>query len=664
MLFLTVSLAAVNCAFSVFANNSEDSFDAIALLDLIVLDVSAVSKKTESIASAPGVVTVINAQQIAELGARNLSDILATVPGLFVFDNYFSLSDQVSIRGNLSEDYNTKVLLLINGHPAYHALHGTFFTDMVPIDAIHRVEVIRGPASVLYGTNALTGVINVITKMDLAKLPNGTQDKRGTVSFSAGDHGSYETKLNFANQWDGGRAFISAAVKSQQGYNIHILPDQDSQLDTAGQQSQSNEYEQLFTQVALGGLEVDINLFEQARTAKYGVLPTLLTPNTKPFDISLFSADVRYNQLLSGLDLVHYIFRYDQYDYDYTVGNYQLLQGDFSAPYREGVGHWFSRKFGAEVYADIAFKNGDLVAGVLWDEYRGDKVIFETGVSEPFDLIPIDSKNRDVSLYANSRYRFEDSPTQWVAGLRFTNNQISGDHFDYRVGAMYTYSPDTVLKLLWGTSYRSPNFNELNVDAPPVIAGNRDLDFEVLKGLDLSLHTTGEFLVFSLNYFYNKTDSQIATLPDSSGVPSYHNIQGQESSGIEFDLTVLTSQQSKFYIRGSYLLDVDDVATGEELSRYTRQTMVAGGFSWTPMVQFKTSLSLIHNGRWLNSGSYNLINMSLEYQLQQYDHLMFYLYVNNAGDKAFTHASWQVRQIDTLPGGKPREYRLGVKYQW
>ncbi|HDS09639.1 MAG TPA: hypothetical protein ENN73_05365, partial [Firmicutes bacterium] len=112
--------------------------------------------------AAPAAVTVITKAQIEAMGYTTLAEILQSVPGI-----YISISERhmrrLAIR-NLTSSYNDKALLLINGIPYREVFYGHLFLDeYFPVDMIKQIEIVRGPSSALYGTNAFSGVINIIT---------------------------------------------------------------------------------------------------------------------------------------------------------------------------------------------------------------------------------------------------------------------------------------------------------------------------------------------------------------------------------------------------------------------------------------------------------------------------------------------------------------------
>ena len=148
--------------------------------------VSIATGSPQPVSKAPSVATVITAEDIKATGSTDLSEVLETVPGLHVSRNGFLWAPLYAIRGVLTQ-FNPEVLVLLNGIPITNGVYGNRGQQMggFPIDHIARIEVIRGPGSALYGAEAVSGVINIITKT------SGEID--GTESgLRAGSFGTYD----------------------------------------------------------------------------------------------------------------------------------------------------------------------------------------------------------------------------------------------------------------------------------------------------------------------------------------------------------------------------------------------------------------------------------------------------------------------------------------
>ena len=145
--------------------SSTPDLSQASLAQLGSIPVYSASMHLQPSADAPSSVTVITAAEIQEQGYRTLAAILESVRSFYVtYDrNYSSLG----VRGfERPGDFNTRVLLLVDGHRMNdnvydEAMIGTEFP--IDIDMIQRVEIVRGPASSLYGSNALLAVINIVT---------------------------------------------------------------------------------------------------------------------------------------------------------------------------------------------------------------------------------------------------------------------------------------------------------------------------------------------------------------------------------------------------------------------------------------------------------------------------------------------------------------------
>ena len=136
--------------------------DELNLEQLLQSEISLASGKTQSVEDAPGIVSVVSAETIRRMGARTLQDVLETVPGFEVWTDNLG-QNRIIVRG-LPARGGENVLILFNGHRLNEAITGgaTAINLDIPVDNLERIEIIRGPGSALFGTNAFAGVINLI----------------------------------------------------------------------------------------------------------------------------------------------------------------------------------------------------------------------------------------------------------------------------------------------------------------------------------------------------------------------------------------------------------------------------------------------------------------------------------------------------------------------
>ena len=144
----------------------EDVF-SMSMEDLMNVKVTTASKNSEKIQKAPAIISVMSAKEIEGFGALSLSELLDRLTSTYMISTSFAPQGMLALRGKQTEHYNTNVLILIDGRPLRESFHGGYngiIYSMFPVNSLERIEIIRGPGSVLYGSNAYVGVINLITK--------------------------------------------------------------------------------------------------------------------------------------------------------------------------------------------------------------------------------------------------------------------------------------------------------------------------------------------------------------------------------------------------------------------------------------------------------------------------------------------------------------------
>lgn len=179
------------------------------LYALLNKNLSSASKKTESQLESPLSTTVISQQEIIASGATCIEEALRMVPGVIVrqktngnYDVHIRGNDNLPTNNMLIYSENTKTLVMINGRPVFNYAFGGIMWESLPVsfDDIDRIEVVRGPASALYGPNAVSGAINIITRssQNTTNLVSGTA-QAGTrmMNGSVGLQKAINNKMSF-----------------------------------------------------------------------------------------------------------------------------------------------------------------------------------------------------------------------------------------------------------------------------------------------------------------------------------------------------------------------------------------------------------------------------------------------------------------------------------
>jgi iron complex outermembrane receptor protein len=192
-----------------------DDLTSVSLEDLTRIRITSVAKKQQTVAEAPAAVYVVTSEDIRRMGATSIPEALRFVPGVQVA-RIDASKWAVSVRG-FNGRFSNKLLALIDGRPIYSTLFSSVFWEMydIPMDDVDRIEVVRGPGATIWGSNAVNGVINVITKPVAETLG-------GSASVQGGSYDGVLTTIRYGGKGAGG--VYRAYAKTQQ----HISSPEDS----------------------------------------------------------------------------------------------------------------------------------------------------------------------------------------------------------------------------------------------------------------------------------------------------------------------------------------------------------------------------------------------------------------------------------------------------
>jgi outer membrane receptor for ferrienterochelin and colicins len=213
---LACSLIAGGCvpALAQQPGTSPSDLAILSLEELMRITVTTASKKSESLFDAPAIMVVLTERDLQSYGGRSLVEILDRTTSVFFMGTQENLQGALTMRGDATLGSNNHILVLVNGRPIQESTYGGMihpFLRSFPVASVRQVEIIRGPGSVLYGTNAYVGVINVITK---------DWGGSGAVSVS---YGTFNTKVaSAAGGTTLGALKVSAglAVSHDAGWNF------------------------------------------------------------------------------------------------------------------------------------------------------------------------------------------------------------------------------------------------------------------------------------------------------------------------------------------------------------------------------------------------------------------------------------------------------------
>ncbi len=199
------------------SRSSGQEVEALSLDSLLNLSVSTAAKYDQKTEEAPASVTIIPAEQIASYGYNTIAEVLGAVRGFYLANDH--QRTYVGTRGfNRMLDQNNRVRLLLNGHTLNEGTYGSAPLDKdfgLDLDMVERIEVVRGPGSVLYGTGAMFAVVNVITKS--APTNDGL-----TILGDGGSFGYARSSFTFVRAYSDLKIFATGELTQVDGQDLYF----------------------------------------------------------------------------------------------------------------------------------------------------------------------------------------------------------------------------------------------------------------------------------------------------------------------------------------------------------------------------------------------------------------------------------------------------------
>jgi iron complex outermembrane receptor protein len=513
-----------------YPQSAPKDLSQMSIEDLSNLSVTSTSKKEEPLQRAAAAIFVITREDIRRSGATNIPDLLRMVPGLDIAQASGTIW-AVSSRGFNSQDAN-KLLVMIDGRTVYSPLiSGVFWEDLdVVLEDIERIEVIRGPGAALWGTNAVNGVINIITK-------KASETQGGLVSAGGGN-----LDEGFGLFQYGGKA------GSNGYYRVFAKGFQDSAMQLPNGQPAQDPWA-----MSHGGFRADWKLsshdslsaqgeIHYGGASSLGMVITSLTP--------LVSSVEQEHRSLKGQDgMVQWTHTVSdqsgfkvQFYFDHSVQSASILSGDvntvslgvedhFGLGARQGI------TWGGEVrYLEIK-TNGTQVSSFTPAHFVN--TVFSVFVQDQIALIPSklqlmlgvtfegdDQPGRDVEPDARLLWAPSQKNSIWLAASR-ANRDSSLTDIGIRYVAQAFVGPGGITEAV--TVFGNPNLKdeaENSFQAGYRTQVSKKLDFDLTGYFNVHSHIRGE----TMGTPFTETDpgGPVLILP-----LVFNNLVSGETHGVE-----------------------------------------------------------------------------------------------------------------------------------
>ncbi len=566
--------------------------------------VTVASGIEQSTARAPGVTTVITAQDIEATGSHELDDILATVPGLHVsWDNFYN---PIYTFRSIYSLTNPEVLMLVNGIPLRDLTAGNrgMAWGGWPVNNIARIEIIRGPGSAVYGADAFSGVINIITKQ--------ASDIKGTeTGMRVGSHDDFNVWALHGGHWGDFNIAVAVEIQDSNGADNIIDADRQSLLDRAtgtrasqapgvvqrGRQRLDAQLDASLAHWRLrAGFQARDHLGVGAGAARaldpdgylseerYHLNLTYHNPTlTEHWDvqmqvslldrqfashhINLFPAGVRlpFPQRPQGVVYDEGVWQSHRLDQRYSRFNLEALFKGWSGHLlRWGAGYAYEDLYHT-TYTTNRGLSGDLKP---IPPEAGAVVLDDT----PAVIVP-ENARQNIHAFVQDTWALDDG-WELTLGVRYDDYSDFGHTVNPRAALVWQVNPKLTSKLLYGQAFRAPAYRELYA-RNNLFQGNNDLQPETIETWELAFDwSTNQRLHLMANTFYFDVKDKILFVPQAADNLLHAMNQGsQQGYGFELEARWKMSARSSVLFNYAYARSQQENADSyQDIGNYPRQT--------------------------------------------------------------------------------------------
>jgi len=564
--------------------------------------VVSATKTLNSIANAGGSsVTVITAEEIKQSGKPTVEEVIKGAPGIDVVSNGgLGTTTSVFLRGADAKN----VLVLMDGVPLNDpsAMGGVADIANLTVDNIERIEIVRGPVSVLYGSHATAGIINIITKQGKGK-------PAFALGAEGGAFGTWKANGGASGKIDGFRYSVNLARLKSDGFSI--VDERNPDISHPAATADNDGYRNTSVSTNLGyqlGKNVDLST-----VLRYTDASADLDGYYKYTDAKELSGRVALRVKTDSVTSTFYD-NYSSKDRKY-YSNTSVLSSAYKG---------YINEFGWQGDAAVASNNTVTIGANLQNERINNQV--------PSVL----DKNVDFkSVFVQDQWHIKG--VDLVAGLRHDDHELFGGKTTWRIAPSYRFD-DTTLKCSYGTGFRAPTLYEL-YDS---VNGNSQLKPETSKGWDAGFEQNlSRAMKFGSTFFQTDYEDIISWVSSGGMTGHYQQLAGKTAiKGVESFLEWQPKVSLSLNMNYTYTYTKD--ADGKQLARRPKHKASLSA-SWKANRKF----TLTGNAAWVGTridtyapdkklDSYFLANISASYKLQP--NVELYGRIDNLFDEYYEEA--------------------------
>lgn len=579
--------------------------------------VVAPTKTEEKIGSSSSSVTSINVSDAARIGEIKVEEGLRDVPSVDVVETGFNGQTSVFIRGAAS--YQT--LVMLDGIKLYDPMdpNGAFNFAHLTFDNLERIEVVRGPQSALYGSDAMGGLVSMETKKAMDTFANALFEGGSYYTTNeAFNIGSYVNRLHFT---------VGGSQYNTKGISKAIAKNNNPERDP-----------------------YDRTVF--SARLDYDFTDNLTAGGTFRYTLAHFKYD-NFGRDYPNLRATHENYSFTQYTeqrlfdwwkYKIILGwminlrrDYDDLLAGSNANYQRD--NYFGKYFRLDYQNTFKILDIDtIVVGYDYTEELGHSYYNLVNPNTATNIVTNMPKviARNGSFYLENRLNYRDRLTA-TQGMRVDHHSYAGTHVTYKLDGSYLLPTSTKVRGSFATGFKAPTLYQLNAPASPAYplwpggpvggaigGGNPNLKPETSTSYEYGLdqYILGEKLIASVVYFNNRFKNLIGTTTDSVfyNTTQYMNISKAYTYGVESELKFKPYDKISGALSYTWMKTKDMSRDSELLRRPENKFRLQ--LNWKVFPRFETDLIVRYTGPRMDSGQtklkqYTVTDVTFNYELNK-----------------------------------------------
>ena len=541
-LLITLSLTTTLYSFS-----SDEELLSMSLDELLQVEIVSSTNKEESIYSVPSSVSLFTYEQIDKMGVDSLEDLMNYVPG-FQANRGDVYTDQKTayIRGRYTNAGQKNILILLDGQRLNSDWGGGALSSnrQISLENIARVEFIRGPGSALYGSGAFLGVINLYSKKDLNNV--GLRVRSEAINGYA--------NLSYKGDEFSVNLFAKGTEDKGQEYKEQL----DLYTDKLRKPKDINNGSELYLNAAYKNFSFQAR-YQERNTEGWYLLALNSDQSRSQVSHSFIRANYVYDAISNYTTKLSLSYLHTSEKAKLAgspnVSTAKIKENEFSLEWKND----YKINSTNNLYFGVDYRHPKLT--------QADVVLIEN--VSPTESLATLTERDIVGIYG--QYQGAIGDVTYTLGARYDKYSDFGETFNPRVALVYQALESTSLKLLYGSAFRAPMYNELYYSSiTGEVAGNPNLEPESVDTYEAILVQKIFSTVLTLSYFYTQVDNAIVQVRNSVELLSSENVGSQNYSGLEFESI------SEFFDKTLYLhLGATHILGSDEDVRVTPDTTLS-----------------------------------------------------------------------------------------